>query len=122
LAVWKYSLLIISAGIDPVIHDLFKNILGDYWPPERRLVEEKYKGINFPFNEINAPKFCMNEYWLLKHVLGYLNTWSAVVKYKEETGKDPVSKIESRLKAAWGDPDLAKNIEWPISLIVGAFG
>lgn len=119
---WTYNLLNIFAGIDPVIYDLYKNILGDYWPSERRLVEEKYKGINFPFNEINAPTFCMNEHWSLKHVLDYLNTWSAVVKYKEVTGKDPVSKIESRLKATWGDPDLVKNINWPISLIVDTFG
>jgi SAM-dependent methyltransferase len=78
LAAWCYELNEITPEVDQVIGRLYSDILGGDWPPERRLVEEGYRTIPFPFDEVAPPQFSMGARWDLPRLLGYLGTWSAV--------------------------------------------
>ena len=60
----------------------------------------------------------MEARWSLEQLLGYLGTWSAVQRYKEEKGRDPVSLVARRLEKAWGPPD-RKTIMWSLSVRAG---
>ena len=119
IAVWSYNLLEISSKVDAIIDDFYENTLGEYWPPERRLIESEYKDIAFPFEKIAAPVFAMSTLWSLDHLVGYLGTWSAVQKYKEITGRDPVESIISELRRAWGKSSRKRKVEWPLALRAG---
>ena len=57
IAAWAYGLHSISGEIDNVIHSLYEDILGPYWSEERKIIEDKYQSLAFPFEEIEAPVF-----------------------------------------------------------------
>ncbi len=119
IAVWSYNLMTVSPQIDVVIKRLYAKIVGKNWPSERRLVEDGYKSLAFPFREINAPSLRMTATWSLEQVIGYLHTWSAVQRYQEQNKHDPVTIIAAELCAAWGEGGGLKRISWPLSLRIG---
>lgn len=119
IAAWTYQLLTIDAGIDALIGHLYREIVGHYWPPQRALVEAGYDAIDLPFARVPAPAFAMQEDWQLGHLVGYLGTWSAVKRYREETGDDPLQRIIGDLQQAWGEPQQSKPVSWPLGLLVG---
>ena len=116
LAVWTYNLLQIQPDIDEVINHLYKTVLDEYWPKERRLVEEGYKSIFFPFEELNPPSLQMSTEWNLSNLLGYLKTWSAVKKYQLVKNLNPVESIKNDLSELWGDPERMISVTWPLSI------
>lgn len=119
LAVWTYNLLEVGEDIDPILHQFNDNIVGDYWPAERQLVRDEYKTIDFPFDEIEMPNFSMETSWTLDDLMGYLATWSSVVRYRQAKGHDPLQGIYSKLLVAWGDTTEEKLVKWPLSFRVG---
>ncbi len=119
LAVWCYQLPAISPEVDPVLRRLYTDILGEHWPPERRLVEGGYRTLPFPFEEIVPPPFEMMARWDLHHLRGYLDTWSSAQRYRAQTGEDPLDLIRVDLDAAWGDGDGERDVVWPLHLRVG---
>lgn len=116
LALWCYNLLYISPKIDQILYEYYANIVGPFWPPERRLVEDNYQSIPFPFDEVKAPKFQMEALWSLTELLGYLNTWSATKRFIQGYGFHPTQRIEERLIKVWGSPKGKQRIQWPLYL------
>ncbi len=92
-----YNLLHVSTAVNAVIEKLYTNILDGYWQPERKIIDDNYTTIAFPFQEINVPYLASEVHWSSAHLLGYLRTWSAVQKFEKENGTDPVTFIEDEL-------------------------
>ena len=122
VACWCYGLMTVSPQIDALTLRLYDAILGLYWPGERRLVEESYRTIDFPFAELSPPAFQMEQRWNLEQMVGYLGTWSSSRKYQEARGEDPVARIGDELLMAWGDPRDVKKVRWPLHLRLGKVG
>lgn len=118
LSIWTYNLLTVQPEIDEIINHLYFTILGKYWPEERRLVEEGYKNVELPFDEINAPAFTMTTEWTLPQLMGYLYTWSATKQYQEKTGIDPIETVQDEIASIWGEPGRVLAVSWPLSLRV----
>jgi SAM-dependent methyltransferase len=119
IAVWCYQMAKIQPEIDEVVDRLYDDIVGDYWPLDRSKVEEGYRTLDFPFREFEPPPIMMSETWDLHRVLGYLSTWSAVTRYRDQIGADPLDLIGDDLQAAWGDPDDVHLVVWPLDLRIG---
>ena len=119
VACWSYGLLQINRDVDGLLRRLNERVLKDYWPLERRLVDERYSTADFPFAELKPPTFHMTQRWNLEQVLGYLGTWSSVRKFEEDEGASPLALIGDKLLAAWGDPAMVRQIVWPLYLRVG---
>jgi len=119
LAVWCYAFFECDLRVDPVVYDYYSNIVGPYWPPDRKLVEEEYETIPFPFKEISTPDFFMEDAWSLNDLVGYLGTWSATQKYIEKNKKNPLIDFEPALAKVWGLADEKKRIRWKLYLKVG---
>jgi SAM-dependent methyltransferase len=119
VAVWCYSLLTVNEQVDQIIQNLYADTLGDqYWDSERRFVDEHYQTIPFPFEEITAPEFSIRVSWTLDHLLGYLNSWSAVQHYIRKNGVNPITGITSGLKEAWGNQE-NWEIRFPLFTRIG---
>jgi SAM-dependent methyltransferase len=116
LAAWSYNLLKITADIDELVNDLYYDLLGDYWPAERRIVENQYRDIELPFTELEAPRFNMHTSWNMHQLCGYLNTWSAVKRYESEKNTSPVAMMIDDLGKAWGNPEQERAVYWPLTL------
>ncbi|PWS27723.1 SAM-dependent methyltransferase [Pedobacter yonginense] len=117
-AVIGYGLMQIDKKVDQSIYKLYEDILGKYWDPERRYIEEGYKTIPFPFEEIIAPHFQIKTKWDFNQMVGYLNTWSSLQHYKKANDRNPLEYMLTELKMAWGD-DAEKDVIFPILLRVG---
>lgn len=119
LAVWSYGVHSINAPIDAVVGRLYGEILEDYWPPERRLVENHYRDIKFPFKTELEEGLSMSLEWNLRQLCDYLHSWSALQRYLEQTGNDPLKLIADALEESWGDdPQKCYRVEWPLTVIV----
>ena len=119
LAVWSYGLARITPAVDAAVWTLYHDILGEYWPPERTIVEEGYKTLAFPFEELSAPRFTMSARWSLTDLVGYLGTWSSTQAYIKRHQADPVGLVGDELLAAWGASDRQCQVRWPLVLRVG---
>ncbi len=119
LAVWTYGRHLVDGGaIDAQVDDFYQNIVGPYWPPERRWVEAGYAGLPFPFQRVPLMSPPMVEEWTLGQMLGYISTWSSVVRYAQVNGANPVAGLAERLVPLW-EPDRRRRIEWPLTLLAG---
>lgn len=124
IAAWAYGLHSISTEIDNITHLLYEDILGSYWPKERKIVENRYQDISFPFQEIDMPVFQIELDWTLSELIGYLYTWSSVQKFIEKNNSDPIKQINDDLAAAWGDKNTwhkRRRVVWPIYIRVGRY-
>ncbi len=118
LAFWCYSLAKITPEIDAVVLDLYSEILGPFWEPERKQVENGYKNAQMPFEEVIPPRFEMTAEWSLEHLVGYLGTWSALQTYLKMNNTNPLEAIFPKLQAAWGNVK-TRPVCWELGLRVG---
>lgn len=102
IAVIGYSLFKSNPETESIILNLYENIVGPYWDPERKYLEEQYQSIPFPFEEIPTPFFKQEYWWELEQLIGYLETWSAVKHFEKENGYNPVNEIVPELKRSFG--------------------
>lgn len=117
-AVIGYGLLETDEPLQQLLHHFYRKIVGPYWDAERRYLDEDYKTIPFPFEEIAMPALSMKYSWTYDQLLGYLRTWSAVKHYKQRNGVDPVGLIEADLTACFGTLN-EKEFVFPLLLRVG---
>jgi SAM-dependent methyltransferase len=115
LAVWCYGLARITPAVDAVVHELYEDLLGPYWDPERRMVEDGYRSVAFPFEELAAPSFAMHLDWSFEHLIGYLGTWSPRPRFRAERGQDALEIVLPRLEAAWAGAG-ERPVLWPLSV------
>jgi len=119
LAVWTYDLHSINAALDPILNRLQTEFVGQYWPPERVLVNAGYSTIPFPFEEVTVPKFEMSANWDYHHFLGYMNTWSATKAFIRTNGFSPLERLDKEFTSAWGDPAAVRTVRWAFYVRVG---
>jgi SAM-dependent methyltransferase len=119
LAVWTYANVEVDPTIDCIVLNFYNGIIGPFWPPERKLVEEGYRELQFPWPELAPPGFTIELDWDLPAFEAYLRSWSAVQRYLQANHHDPVDSIHVALAAAWGESTLPRRVRWP--MIVRAF-
>ena len=118
LAAWTYHLMQSNPALDRILADYYYDVLGSYWSPRMRLLDERYRTLPFPFEEVMAPAFTMEAVWDLDDPLGFLNSWSANRKFEEERGYHPLEKVQRSLADAWG-PDGQRTVQWPLHFRIG---
>ncbi len=119
LALWTYGLASVEPQVDAIVRHFYNEVVGSYWPPERRWVESAYRDLPFPLQEITAPAMQLNLQWDLDNLIGYIGTWSAVQRYKRVTGADPLSALRAEIAPFWPAPAATKPVTWPLHLRVG---
>ncbi len=118
-AAFTYDLCRVDAAVDAVVDRLYRPILGPYWPPERAHVDSGYRSLPFPWPEVQAPPFAIQERWDLGRFVGYLRTWSAVSAYTKAKGADPVALVARDLEAAWGPGGREQEVTWRLTVRAG---
>jgi SAM-dependent methyltransferase len=122
VAVWSYELFDIDPVMDPITARFYTETVGPFWPPERKLVEEGYSTISFPFEELVHPQFRMSREMSFPELLGYIMTWSATQRFIKYHGVNPTEELARELAPLWGDPETRREIVWPLTVKVGKVG
>jgi SAM-dependent methyltransferase len=118
VAVWCYDLLRIAPEVDRLLARFYKETVGPYWPPERRILETGYRTVSFPFVELAPPRFSMRVEWTREQLLAYIGTWSASQRYHADRGVEPTSLLAPELAAVWRGTE-PRDVDFPLSLRVG---
>jgi SAM-dependent methyltransferase len=122
LAAIAYGEVQLGGVLDQIADHFYRRIVGPYWPPERRHIDEEYDSIPFPFPELEGPELVLTADWDLDHLLGYFSTWSAVKAYRHSGAGDPVPALRQALAQHWGNPQQPRRVRWPLYLRVGRIG
>lgn len=116
LALLTYTGVRVNAALDPLLREYHQVTVGPYWPPERAHVENDYRTLPFPWPELAFPVQEMSTEWSLDQLIGYLGTWSATSRCREQTGQDPLPALRARLAPLWGAPEQTRRVWWPLPL------
>jgi SAM-dependent methyltransferase len=119
IAVWCYSWVTIDPLIDETVRAFNTQEVGPYWPPGRELVDEGYRSIGFPFEELAVPPFAIEQDMTLAEFAGYVRTWSATQRYTAAQKVDPVIGLADRLARRWGPPGAIRRVRWPLHVRAG---
>jgi ubiquinone/menaquinone biosynthesis C-methylase UbiE len=120
LAVWAYGINEVEdRAVNGFVQDYYANIVGPFWPPERKIVEDGYRTIPFPFQEIQPPAIRMEARWTLEQLLGYFSTWSATNRFIKAKGTNPLEALSAELRRHWSNPNEPRLVTWPLSIRVG---
>lgn len=117
LALWTYALASVAPPIDAVTRHFYENVVGPYWPPERRHVENAYRDLPFPWREVTVPQFQLRLDWMLDDFIGYVGTWSATQRYTKVSAADPLPALRDQIAPLWGSN--SRPVVWPLHLRVG---
>ena len=112
LAFWTYGNCQVMPQVDRLVADFSRDVVGLHWPRERRHVDEGYRDLAVPMAAVEIPRFEMRQRWDAAAMLGYLDTWSAVRRYRSRSGRDPLVLLAGPLAAAWGEG--MRDVRWPL--------
>jgi len=108
-----------SAELNERFSRFYRDEIGPYWPPERKLVDSGYADIPFPFAELAAPEFSIERNWELHDFLGYVSTWSATQRAIEAGRQDILEIFAADLSSLWGPVGCKRPVTWPINMRLG---
>ncbi|MFC7302206.1 class I SAM-dependent methyltransferase [Cognatiluteimonas weifangensis] len=113
LVAWGYQDIVVPAPL-AAANAALQAAIRPYWPAERALVDAAYAGFDWPFPALTVPAFELRAQWTLPRLLGYFASYSASRRCRDATGQDPVAAQAPALTAAWGDPEQAREVRWPL--------
>jgi len=119
VAAWAYYTLFTGEEkLDQLYQHFYHDIVGPYWDPERKYVDDQYRTVAFEFEPLPLHPFETIMNWTKEEFKGYLLTWSATQRYIKEKGNNPIVVIEYKLDKIWNDTD-TKAIRFPICMKLG---
>jgi SAM-dependent methyltransferase len=113
-AAWTYHVARVDAPLDVILWRLYEEVLGPYYPPNVRLVDDGFAGIELPGREIPAPPFFATVRWNAGQVAKFAASWSAVPAYIAATNRNPIPELEAEVVAAFGGPDVVRTLRFPL--------
>ncbi|XP_055889152.1 putative methyltransferase DDB_G0268948 isoform X2 [Biomphalaria glabrata] len=108
---------------DNVVQHFYGNVLGNYWPEGRKIVEEKYMSITLPFpgwrrnDSLAIVKECT-----IDEFIGYMGSWSALNEYaKANPDINLLDIVRERLETSLISQTNQKAIKvtWPVFMLMG---
>jgi ubiquinone/menaquinone biosynthesis C-methylase UbiE len=122
LAVWCYGKAQVDREVDALLHRFHRETVGPFWPPERSLVDDEYRSLIFPFEEIHVPRLAIEQDLTLEGLGGYLRTWSSTQRFVAARGFDPVAPLLENLGRHWGPAATLRSVRWPVTVRAGRRG
>lgn len=119
LALITYGTPHLGGAVDRRFQHFYAHEIGPYWPAARRLVDDGYRTLDFPFTELESPPLRIEQHLDLAGLLGYVATWSAVRAAVRDGQETLMTGFAGDLARIWGDPDRERLVTWPIAMRVG---
>ncbi len=129
MAAWCYTTPEVNKTFDPVF-DKFYNVDSEpYWNLARKLVDDKYRSIDFPFEPLDGTdttgpfEFKTERLMSVDDFFVYLRSWSAYQTAKAKGVELLRDDVIDEFKRAWSeDGDDKKVVTFPVYLRIGKVG
>ncbi|KAL9336185.1 hypothetical protein Peur_070673 [Populus x canadensis] len=129
IAAWCYTVPEVNDSVDSVLNPFYSIDSDPYWEPQRKLIDDKYMSIDFPFEPVEGAdhtgpsKFAAEKLMDLDEYFTYLRSWSAYQTAKTkgvELLRDDM--IESFKRARNEDGHDQTVVKFPVYLRIGKVG
>ena len=123
LAVWTYVWP--WTGIKPldkVLTIIKEEELAGYWPKAAELYINRYKGLDFPFEEISPPNFSIKCHWNSNDILNFIETWSASQRFFKKNHYGVCRDYRKEFEMLWARYFEKEVFELPLYFRVGKVG
>jgi SAM-dependent methyltransferase len=117
LAAWTYHVAHVEPPFDAVLWPFYRDVVGPYFAPGARLVDDRYAGIDLPGKSLEVPRVMMSAAWTAAEILSFVRTWSGVQSYIAATGVDPVAELAPRVEGICGSRSAVHAVRWPVYLL-----
>ena len=119
LCLVSYGVLRLEDELNERFSCFYRKEIGAFWPAERKLVDNGYRDLSFPFAERTVPEMAIRKEWTLDELLGYISTWSAVLRVREAGQEEILRAFASELTKLWGDLSRRRTVLWPLNMRLG---
>ena len=119
LALIAYANGVLDGPLAERFQSFYADEVGPYWPPERQLIENEYRDLPFPFEELTPPALQIERDWDLASLIGYVETWSATKRTRAAGEGARVDAFIEDAHRIWVDPDTTTRITWPVRMRLG---
>lgn len=122
LALITYAHMRLPDALAPLFWDFYSDVLGPFWPPDRRHVEQAYATLPFPFEPLPLPSQRLEAVWGLDQILGYVDTWSAVRGLLTAEGDGRLQAFKAAFRKTWLETQgegAQLPLDWPVTVRVG---
>ncbi|CAH8265556.1 unnamed protein product [Arabidopsis lyrata] len=133
IAAWCYTNPEVNAAVDKVFQRFYDEKLGPHWDKARRLVEDGYRGIEFPFEKVDNDestesqslpiRFVTEKEMVYEEYMTYLRSSSAYQTAKEKGLELLTTEMEGKFADSWKEDGKEKKVvRFPIHLLIGRVG
>ena len=117
LAAWMYDLPDITRDIDAIVKVFYSETLHGCWDAERKHVDNHYRDIPWPFDEIVCPLFYMQSEMTADEFIGYVGTWSAIRNFIVRNNYNPTEALGKAILPYWAQEKM--TVRFPVYLRMG---
>ncbi|XP_010543932.1 PREDICTED: putative methyltransferase DDB_G0268948 [Tarenaya hassleriana] len=128
-AAWCYTNPEVNSAVDEVFRRYYSESLGPYWDKARRLVEDEYRSIEFPFEAVDGEvstepmRFAAEREMGMEEYMTYLRSSSAYQTAREKGLELLTPEMEAEFAGSWEeDGEEKKVVRFPIFLRIGKVG
>ncbi|KAL3534551.1 hypothetical protein ACH5RR_003012 [Cinchona calisaya] len=129
IAAWCYTIPEINPVVDAVFRKFYTVDSDPYWEPERKLVDNKYETIDFPFEAVDGLdhtgpfEFKTDRVMDLEGFFSYIRSWSSYQTAKDKGVELLNGNVVQDFKSAWNEDGISeKVVTAPIYLRIGKVG
>lgn len=129
IAAWCYTTPQVNPAVDSVFQRFYTVDTGPFWDPARKLVDQKYETIDFPFEAVDGVentgpfRFDTEKVMDFEGYLTYLRSWSAYQAAKEKGLELLGDDVVEGFNKAWDEDGVSsKTVTFPVYLRIGKVG
>lgn len=132
LAAWCYTIPEVNSSVNSVFNRFYAES-DPYWDRARKLVDDQYRGIEFPFEPVEGVegtgpiRFVTETTMSLEDFFTYIRSWSAYQTAKEKGIELLEDDVAENFRQAWNDEKSGeegdrKIVRFPVYLRIGKVG
>ena len=118
VAIWGYDLSTDGSSVNAILRRWNFETLAPYWEKERTHIYTHYRDLPFDFEPLPVRDFEIAVDWDFDHLVGHLNTWSALPNIVNEKGETPFRQTVDEIRRVWGKNE-KKRFIFPVFMKLG---
>lgn len=130
IAAWCYTVPEVDESVDAVFKPFYSIDSHPFWEPQRKLVDDQYMNINFPFDPVDGTnntgpfdQFVIEKVMDLDSYFTYLKSWSGYQTAKDKGVELLTDDVIEKFNRAWNQDGKGKKVvRFPIYLRIGKVG
>ena len=103
------------AELNALVRDYYSDTLGEFWPDERRWIDQAYEGLPLELPLLHTRTFEYRQVWSVKRLVAYLETWSATRRLTAAGGRSQFDQLACSMLEIEESREVPEfEVIWPV--------